>query len=137
MAADPEALGRAVKLMQYRNHRALDGALAGVGSTLAQWDALRAIGREPGSSAHRLAQETFQSDQAFGTLATRLEKQGLIQRSPGSGRRIEHNLTAAGQRLLEAGRPVAREVVAGSFANLSESERARLLELLDKAAGTA
>src|ERR1043166_4841201 len=64
-----EVLGRAVKQVQYRHHRALDTALAGVNSALAQRDARRAIARDPGASAHALAVATFQSDQSFGTLA--------------------------------------------------------------------
>lgn len=137
MATDIEELGRAVKRIQARNHWALDTALGTVGTTLAQWDALRAIGRNPAASAHHLAQETFQSDQAFGTLAARLVKQGLVERHPGVGRRIEHHLTETGQGMLDAGRPIARKVGSDSFANLDEKDRATLLALLEKAAGTA
>ena len=130
MPTDLETLGRAVKQVQYRHHRALDSRLGTVGTTLAQWDALRAIGRTPGASAHTLAVETFQSDQSFGTLANRLAGQGLITRRSGRGRRIEHRLTPAGKKVLQAGHPVARDVLAASFARLSERERATLLDLL-------
>lgn len=130
-----EILGRAIKQVQYRHHRALDSRLAAVGSTLAQWDALRAISREPGASAHSLALETFQSDQAFGTLANRLEAQGLIERRPGEGRRIEHHLTKAGEQILEAGHEVAHEVLKASFASVTERERVVLLELLQRVIG--
>jgi DNA-binding MarR family transcriptional regulator len=130
MTADLEVLGRAVKQVQYRHHRALDARLAAVGTTLAQWDALRAIGRIPGASAHTLAVETFQSDQSFGTLANRLAAQDLITRRTGHGRRIDHHLTAAGKKVLEAGHPIARDVFAASFAGLSEAERSALLDLL-------
>jgi DNA-binding MarR family transcriptional regulator len=130
VTADLETLGRAVKQVQYRHHRALDTRLAAAGTTLAQWDALRAIGRNPGASAHLLAVETFQSDQSFGTLANRLAAQDLIARRPGHGRRIEHHLTPAGQTVLKAARPIAREVLAVSFAGLSETDRSTLLDLL-------
>lgn len=135
MPADLETLGRAVKQVQYRHHRALDERLATVGTTLAQWDALRAIGRTPGASAHALAVETFQSDQSFGTLASRLAAQGLITRSAGRGRRIEHRLTPAGRKVLRAGRPIAVGVFAASFAELSEKERTTLLDLLHRVIG--
>jgi DNA-binding MarR family transcriptional regulator len=128
--SDLETLGRTVKQVQYRHHRALDAQLAAVGTTLAQWDALRAMGRTPGASAHTLAVETFQSDQSFGTLANRLADQGLIARRAGRGRRIEHRLTAAGKNVLEAGRPIALKIFAASFAQLSEKERSTLLDLL-------
>src|ERR1019366_3578457 len=74
---DQQATGRLLKRAQWRNHRSADRALATVGTSLAQWDALRAISKSPDSSAHDLAIATFQSDQAFGTLANRLEAQGL------------------------------------------------------------
>jgi len=139
MHGDPhvqlQLLGRAVKQAQYRQHRALDGALAGVGTTLAQWDALRAISRSPGSSARELAAATFQTEQAFGTLVGRLAGQGLVDRRPGRGRRIEHHLTEAGERVLEAGHEVADQVLTQCFAGLEETDRAALLELLQRLNG--
>jgi DNA-binding MarR family transcriptional regulator len=132
--ADLETLGRRIKQVQYRHHRALDVGLSAVGTTLAQWDALRAIGRNPGASAHSLAVETFQSDQSFGALANRLARQGLIERRPGRGRRIEHQLTPAGEKTLRAGHPVADAVFRSSFADLSEKERSILLALLVRVA---
>ncbi|MGW0966486.1 MarR family winged helix-turn-helix transcriptional regulator [Streptomyces sp. NPDC002516] len=123
-------MGRAVKEAQYRHHRALDTRLAAVGTTLAQWDALRAIARTPGASAHELAVATFQGDQSFGTLATRLASQHLIERRPGRGRRIEHHLTETGEQVLSAGRAVTLDVLAASFDPLDDHERATLLGLL-------
>jgi DNA-binding MarR family transcriptional regulator len=128
--ADLETLGRRIKQVQYRHHRALDAGLSAVGTTLAQWDALRAIGRIPGASAHTLAVETFQSDQSFGALANRLVSHGLIERRQGRGRRIAHHLTPAGETTLAAGHPVAEAVLRASFADLAENERATLLGLL-------
>ncbi|HEY5320012.1 MAG TPA: MarR family transcriptional regulator [Galbitalea sp.] len=128
--SDPGATGRILKRAQYRNHRAIESSLAVVGTTLAQWDALRAISESPASSAHELAIATFQSDQAFGTLANRLEKQGLIERASGRGRRVEHRLTAAGEGMLAAGTTVATRVARRSFAGLSPDEMSTLHELL-------
>lgn len=125
-----ETLGRAIKQVQYRHHRAVDAGLATVGTTLAQWDALRAIGRHPGASAHDLAVYTFQSDQAFGALANRLIAQGLIERRPGRGRRIEHHLNPSGEQMLRAGYPVSQAVLEASFADLTEQEQRTLLNLL-------
>ncbi|MEV0346516.1 MarR family winged helix-turn-helix transcriptional regulator [Nonomuraea sp. NPDC050680] len=130
MLGELQVLGRAVKQAQYRQHRALDSRLAAIGTTLAQWDALRAIGRTPGAPARALASATFQSEQAFGTLAGRLVAQGLIERRPGHGRRIEHHLTPAGEQLLDAGRRVADEVLADCFSVLPPGDRATLLDLL-------
>ncbi|QKW23655.1 winged helix-turn-helix transcriptional regulator [Kitasatospora sp. NA04385] len=130
MHGELQELGRAVKQAQYRQHRALDSALAAVGTTLAQWDALRAIGRSPGSSARELAAATFQTEQAFGTLVGRLAAQDLVERRPGHGRRIEHHLTPLGGQVLAAGHKVADEVLADCFAALSGADRATLLDLL-------
>ena len=124
--------GRLLKRAQWRNHRAADRALAAIGSSLAQWDALRAISESPDSSAHDLAIATFQSDQAFGTLATRLEAQGLIARASGKGRRVEHALTAEGQRMLAAGQDVTKAVSDRAFAKLSSSEVEQLKVLLER-----
>jgi DNA-binding MarR family transcriptional regulator len=129
---DVEQLGRAIKVAQSRHHRALDGRLRTVGTSLAQWDALRAIATNPRASGHDLAVATFQSDQAFGTLAGRLQAAGLIERWAGHGRRIEHHLTAEGERVLADGRQVARDVLTRSFAGLTEADRAQLMHLLGR-----
>jgi DNA-binding MarR family transcriptional regulator len=126
MATDLELLGQMLKRAQYRNHRTMDAALHDVGVSLVQWDALRAIDRMPGASAHDLAVATFQSDQAFGTLATRLVERGLILRSAGVGRRLVHTLTAAGRAALDGGHAVAVDVLEELFAPLDEQGRRHL-----------
>ena len=131
MTTDLEALGQAVKRAQYRNHRTMDAALKDVGVSLVQWDALRAIDRTPGASGHDLAVATFQSDQSFGTLAARLVDRGLVERTAGRGRRIEHALTDAGRAALADGHAVAGRVLQELFAPLDAGERARLSELLE------
>jgi DNA-binding MarR family transcriptional regulator len=132
MTIDVHTLGRTIKKTQYRHHRMLDTELASIGTTLVQWDALRAIAQNPGSSAHQLALETFQSDQAFGTLANRLEVQSLIERRSGHGRRIEHYLTKTGENTLAAGRLIAQKVLSTTFAKLNSLERTTLFELLTR-----
>ncbi|MFD9407456.1 MarR family winged helix-turn-helix transcriptional regulator [Streptomyces sp. NPDC059989] len=135
MPDELQALGRAVKHAQYKQHRALDSRLAAAGTTLAQWDALRAISREPGAPARALAAATFQSEQAFGTLAGRLTALGLIDRRPGTGRRIEHYLTPAGEEVLSAGHRIADEVLAACYSSLSPTDRTTLLDLLQRIDG--
>ena len=129
---EQQATGRLLKRAQYRNHRAADRALATIGTSLAQWDALRAISESPDSSAHDLAITTFQSDQAFGTLANRLEAQGLIVRTSGRGRRVEHALTVEGKRVFDAGLEVTKGVSQRAFEKLSLDEVNVLRELLDR-----
>ncbi|AVZ76938.1 MarR family transcriptional regulator [Streptomyces lunaelactis] len=130
-----QALGRAVKQAQYKQHRALDSRLAAAGTTLAQWDALRAISRSPGAPARALAEATFQSGQAFGTLAGRLAALGLIERRPGNGRRIEHYLTPTGEEVLRAGHQIADEVLAACYSGLSPADRTTMLDLLQRIDG--
>ena len=132
MTTDLEQLGRAVKAAQYRQHRALEAALLAIGTTVVQWDALRAIAGAPGASAHDLAQATFQTDQSFGTLANRLEAQGLIERRPGQGRRIAHRLTPAGTRMLAEGNAIAARVREALFAPLGETDRRALQKILTR-----
>ena len=130
MGVELEALALAVKRLQHKHHRTLDARLAPLGTTLVQWDALRAISRNPDASSHRLAQLTFQSDQSFGTLAGRLEARGLIERVTGPGRAVRHRLTPSGEVLLREGRTVYQEVISESFAPLSPTERDTLYDLL-------
>jgi DNA-binding MarR family transcriptional regulator len=128
---DAQKTGRLLKRAQYRNHRSADRALQAIGTTLPQWDALRAISESPDSSAHDLAITTFQSDQAFGTLANRLEGQGLIVRTSGRGRRVEHALTDDGRRLFQAGLEATRAVSDRSFAKLTAKQVDELRQLLE------
>lgn len=130
MATDLELLGQAVKRVQYRNHRAMDAALRAAGVSLVQWDALRAIDRMPAASGHTLAAATFQSDQAFGTLANRMLSRGLIERTAGRGRRLEHTLTETGRAALAEGHRIAAGVLDTLFAALDEPERATLARIL-------
>jgi DNA-binding MarR family transcriptional regulator len=135
VTTDLEALGQAMKRAQYRNHRAADAALRDVGVSLVQWDALRAIDRMQHASGHDLALATFQSDQAFGTLATRLVDRELVVRSPGRGRRVEHSLTDEGRRALEDGHRIVAGVLDELFAPLDEQLRAALARILAKLNG--
>jgi DNA-binding MarR family transcriptional regulator len=131
-----EALARAVKQVQWKHHRTLDARLRALGSTIVQWDVLRALESDPSASGHDLAMATFQSDQSLGTLTRRMEAKGLIERSVPHGRRFEHHITASGRRILEAGHRFATEVFEHSFSHLDDVEQSTLLLLLDRVAST-
>jgi DNA-binding MarR family transcriptional regulator len=138
MRASPppfQKLGRSIKRLQHRHHRTLDERLAEHGTTLAQWDAMRAIAQHPGSSSHALAELTFQTDQAFGALANRMVDKALIERVAGAGRALRHQLTAKGEAVLEKAQGVANEVLTASFSPLTRAEQATLLALLEKVLG--
>src|ERR1700744_768981 len=126
MAMTIPELGLAVKRLQVKPHRAATEAPRPLGVTLVQWDALRHLHANPGASLHDLAVLTFQTDQAFGTLAARLEARGLIRRVNGVGRAIRPELTPEGVRVFEQGRTVTERVVRASFSPLDADERAAL-----------
>ena len=127
-----EDVGLLIKRAQQRHHREIDASLATTGVSLIQWNALREIDRNPGASMHRLAELSFNSDQAFGTLTTRLLRSGLIERFQGPGRVTHHRLTPKGADLLRKGRKLVMKVLALSFASLGDQERDTLGSLLAK-----
>jgi len=125
-----QQLGQAVKRLQVKHHRAGNEALKPLGVSIVQWDALRHLHAHPGASLHDLAVLTFQTDQAFGTLATRLEARGLIRRAPGPGRAIRPELTPEGEKVLAAGTTAIENVLQASFGHLSTTERTAFGEML-------
>jgi DNA-binding MarR family transcriptional regulator len=130
MTRTPQSVGLLVKRLQHRHHRALTAALAGLGISLVQWDTLRHLHQNPGSSLHDLAQLTFQTDQAFGSLATRMTERGLIERVAGPGRAVHHRLTERGEQLREAGDALVSKVITESFAPLTPAQLTQLGDLL-------
>ncbi len=130
MTVEFQDLGQAIKRLQYRHHRMLDTRLAPLGTTIVQWDALRAINRHPNASSHKLALLTFQTDQSFGALANRLVDRGLIERVAGPGRALQHRLTTSGETLLHECYTVVNEVLAESFSPLTPTELDTLYDLL-------
>ncbi|MQY31304.1 MarR family winged helix-turn-helix transcriptional regulator [Nocardia aurantia] len=135
MSRHPAEVVLAVKRLQHRHHRALSRALAPLDLSLVQWDTLRHLHRQPDASLHDLAILTFQTDQSFGSLATRMADRGLIERVPGPGRAVRHRLTEKGERLRAEGQRIADGVVAESFRALSAEQLEQLGLLLDAALG--
>ncbi len=111
----------------------MDRRLRAVGTSLPQWDALRAIAARPNSSAHALAEMTFQSDQSFGALGSRLVQRGMIERVPGPGRAVRHRLTSKGEATLRQGYDVVDQVFDASLAPLTARQRDELYRLLGRA----
>jgi DNA-binding MarR family transcriptional regulator len=124
--------GLSVKRLQMQHHRAANTALAALGISLVQWDALRHLDQNPGVSLHDLAQLTFQTDQSFGALAARMEARGLIERVPGPGRAVRHQLTAKGAELRQAGGQIVDRVLVESFRPLTPAQRATFDQLLQQ-----
>ncbi|MEQ6899137.1 MarR family transcriptional regulator [Microbacterium sp. KR10-403] len=130
MTMSTQQLGQAIKRLQVRHHRAGNEALRRLDVTIVQWDALRHLAAHPGASLHDLATLTFQTDQAFGTLAARMEARGLIRRVSGRGRAIRPELTPEGRRVLAAADEAMDAVLHDSFDRLTPAEQKVLGELL-------
>jgi DNA-binding MarR family transcriptional regulator len=122
MTPRPQEIGLAVKRLQMRHHRAITAALAPLGISLIQWDALRHLDENPDASLHDLAQLTFQTDQSFGTLAVRMVDRELIERVPGPGRAVRHRLTEKGLDLRQKGENLVSETLSRSFASLTSDQ---------------
>ena len=130
MPRDVGEIGLSVKRLQMRHHRAVNERLAPLGISIVQWDALRHLRENPEASLHDLAQLTFQTDQSFGTLATRMIDRGLIERVPGPGRAVRHQLTDKGDDLREKAGEIVRETLTESFSALTDEELQTFGDLL-------
>ena len=122
MAATQRRIGLAVKRLQMRHHRAITAALAPLGVSLVQWDALRHLDENPSASLHDLALLTFQTDQSFGSLAARMVERGLIERVAGPGRAVRHRLTPKGREIRRAGEDLVGTVLEQSFSTLTPAQ---------------
>src|SRR5258705_13513199 len=120
MARSVQEVALLVKRLQHRHNRALTAALAGLDISLAQWDTLRHLHRNPDASLHDLALLTFQTDQSFGALATRMAERGLIERADAPGRAVRHRLTPHGECLRLSGDTLATEAFRRSFTPFSQ-----------------
>jgi DNA-binding MarR family transcriptional regulator len=127
-----EDLGLLIKRVQYAHHVELNARMLAEGASLIQWNALREIHRNPGASQHRLAELTFDSDQAFGTLVRRLTKRGWVARRSAPGRAHRHELTSAGRAIFSKGQVVMVEVLSETVGRLSPTDRRRLARLLTR-----
>ena len=134
MAATNQEVGLAVKRLQWRHHRESNRSLAPLGLSLVQWDVLRHLHAEPDASLHRLAELTFQTDQAMGELARRMIDRGLLTRETGPGRVVRHALTEDGERVRIAGGAAVDGVLEDTVGRLTAEDRAILLRLLTTAA---
>jgi DNA-binding MarR family transcriptional regulator len=137
MTRSLQQVGLSVKRLQADHHRAIDARLAGIGVSLVQWDALRHLAANPGASLHDLARLTFQSDQAFGTLAGRMIDRGFIERVPGPGRAVRHRITGKGKDILEQASPLVDQVLAGTLGTLAPAELEVLGDLLERLVSAA
>jgi DNA-binding MarR family transcriptional regulator len=110
----------------------LDNALRDLGVTLTQWTILRFLAQEPGLSAADLARRSFISQQGVAGILTRLERAGLVARTPHPthGRIVETTVTSAGRALLGYCDAQVAELEARLRAALGDGGEERLLVAL-------
>ena len=125
-------VGLSIRRVQHHNHREINKGLSSLDISLVQWDTLRHILEQPNASMHDLALLTFQSDQAFGTLASRMQKRGLIMKNNGHGRVITISLTKKGIELQRLGSGIVEKVLTETFAPLSQPQLRDLDSLLSR-----
>jgi DNA-binding MarR family transcriptional regulator len=125
-------VGLSIKRVQHHNHREINKRLGTLDIGLVQWDTLRHVLEQPSATMHDLALLTFQSDQAFGTLANRMQNRGLIRKNNGRGRAITLSLTTKGIELQRLGSDIVGQVLTETFAPLSKLQMETLITLLDQ-----
>ncbi len=104
-----------------------------------QFAALEFISKNPGACQKDIAHHIGTTPPALVGPLGRLEHRGWIVRSKGTTdrRRARVNLAPAGQRRMHEVEERIHAVDHALVARLSDSERARLLQLLQKLAGTS
>lgn len=104
-----QSLGYALKRAQHALRLHMDRQLKESGLTAPQYNVLCGLEAEPGASNARLARRAFVTPQTMQSMLVKLERAGLIERSPDAehGRIQRTQLTEFGQEtLLKAHRSV-------------------------------
>ena len=134
---DVYAVGNALKRAQHEFRLVLNDELARLDTNISQLNILRDIGANPGISSAQLARLGFHTPQTLGQQGIQMQKRGLIKRTPGEGRTLEHQITPKGERLLGKGLEIAREVhgrVLRDFDDLQLEELAATFRLIARRA---
>lgn len=134
-----EMAGHLIRRLHQQSTQVFQGQTqaAGFDLTSVQFAALDVIAQQPGIDQASLA-ATISFDRAtIGGVVDRLEHKGLVQRvvSPEDRRSRRLHLTAEGEQLLAACRPVVEALQADILGPLSPSERKAFLKLAQKALG--
>lgn len=121
-------VGLGLKRAQHELRLAIDAELVSLGTNISQLNVLREINLHPGVSSAQLARLAFLTPQTLGQQVIQMQTRGLVERRPGTGRKIRHFLTVEGERLLAASLEKTREVDTKVLSSFSDSELAVLVD---------
>lgn len=134
-----EMAGHLIRRLQQQSNQVfqMQTSAAGFDFTSVQFAALDAIAQQPHIDQATLAVAIGFDRATIGGVIDRMESKGLVQRTISQlDRRAKLlNLTAKGQQLLDASRPVVEALQQDILQPLSPTERTQFLELARKALG--
>ena len=112
--------------------RVLTERCAAAGLTLAQHDVLAVLLREGAQRQNRLAERLFVTKSNVTALLSRMERDGLIERTPDpdDARAKRVSPTLEGRVRAEAAMAAQEEVARGMIAQLTEAERTAMGEMM-------
>ncbi|MHC1557688.1 MarR family winged helix-turn-helix transcriptional regulator [Actinomycetospora sp. C-140] len=123
--------GYRVKQVQQALRHAGDAALRGIGLSVSQYAALRALADRPGASSAEVARRCFVTRQSVADVLGPLRAAGAVEDGePARGRARPMALTTVGRARLAAAETAMAEVEERMLAGLSAREVATLTELL-------
>lgn len=130
----PRSVGFLISQLGFVSSRGFVAALRPLGIGPREWALLRFVAAEEGQSQHALAERLGLPPSRMVALVDQLEEGGLIERRPHpDDRRIRAlHLTRKGRSILKRALEIAIEFEGELCAALSERERDRLIDLLQK-----
>lgn len=130
------SVGYALKRAQHALRLRMDEELKEVELTTPQYAVLSVLEEAPGLSGAALARRSFVTPQTMNVIVTKLERVGLIKRSPHPehGRVLRAYLTGKGRDLVSGAHEKVEAVEDCMLAGLSQEDRARLAETLNECA---
>ena len=139
MTDEPEPLrytGHLIRRAQQRHAALWQEQVSGEVSSV-QYAVLAVLNRMPGASQSELGAELDLDRSTIADIASRLERRGVIERSPHEidRRRYSLRLTAVGLSEVDQLRPLVTEANASLTAGLSTEEVATLRTLLQRVLG--
>jgi DNA-binding MarR family transcriptional regulator len=131
----PQSMGYRIKLLSQILSRKLQERLEPYGLTAFHWVVLCCLWQEDGLPTSSLGERLQQVGGTLTGVLDRMEHRGLVrrERDPRDRRIWRIWLTDAGRQLQEELPPIVLELREQTFMGVSQAERERLSEVLDRA----